>query len=95
MQHHLEVYFNILRLGLDLKYVSVYYYFKIVSLYLFCNLYVAMLFLNISILLPVAIAVGITQKKDIKCLPNSCEDVLQQRRKILVLQSSLMHKEPN
>lgn len=81
MQHHLEDYFNILRLGLDLKYVSMYYYFEIVSLYLFCNLYVAVLFLNISILLPVAITVGITQKEDIKCLSNSCENVLQRRMK--------------
>lgn len=81
MQNHLEAYFNILRFWLDLKYVSMYYYFKMLSLYLFCNLYVAMFFLNISILLPVAIAVGVTQKEDIKCLPNSCEDVLQKRMK--------------
>lgn len=31
-----------------------------IDIYLFCNLYITMLFLNIGIFLPVAIAVGIT-----------------------------------
>lgn len=55
--------------GLDIKHVSL--------LYLFCNLYVAMLFLNVRVLLPVAVAVGVTQEEHIECLSDGCEHILR------------------
>lgn len=40
-----------------------------------------MLFLNVSVLLPVAIAIRVTQEEHIECLSDGCERILQERMK--------------
>lgn len=47
--------------------------------YLFCSLNIVMFFLNVSILLPVAVAVGITHEEHIKCFPHSWKYILQRK----------------
>lgn len=52
--------------------------------YLFSSLDIAMFLLNVSILLPIAVAVGITLEKHIKRFPCSWKYILQ-RKIIFVL----------
>lgn len=50
--------------------------------YLFCSLNIVVFFLDVSILLPIAVAVGITQEEYIECFSHSWKYILQRIRPV-------------